>query len=69
MEEPTPVYEEYPDMRHATQSEEFEEWERQEVLRREKESNDVVKALREKDGRVYPSYQEQDSNFLNDPNY
>lgn len=53
----------------ADQQEEFEAWERSEVKRREQESNEAVKTLQEKNGRVFPTYQEQDSNFLNNPNY
>jgi len=52
---------------HDYQQEEFEAWERSEVARREKESNDAIKALKAKNGKDYfsPSYDQQEASFRN----
>lgn len=58
------------------QQEEFEAWEKEQLAKQEeyrkqaeKETNEWVKNNIKKNGRTYPSYDEQDSNFLNNPNY
>ena len=51
----------------AEDQEEYEAWERSEVVRREKESNDAIKALKAKNGKDYfaPSYDQQEQAFRN----
>lgn len=51
----------------AEDQEEFEAWERSEVARREKESNDAIKALKAQHGKDYfaPNYDQQEQAFRN----
>jgi len=67
--EPTPIYEEYPDMRYHDQLEqqEYEAYQNEYRLKAEKESNEAIKALKAKHGKDYfaPSYDDQEFAFRN----